>query len=227
MTVDTEPQAENEVMDATIEQAEQNAPAEAMDDQQPQEAEDIQEETQVPLSALQKERKKRQEMEMKYQRYEIENQYLKEQYSRKEEPEDDDSLYESVTKAELKQAKAELDKSSQQTRAEIMRDVEENIWKKANAEKAEYVDTNLEQFLAKRPNLVSAIKDSGNRYEEAYLLMSALSPRQRKEMSQPHKKASPGSPSAVPKAAALSQAVDVMSMSDEEFSAWRNSKRRR
>lgn len=169
-------------------------------------------ETKVPLAALQKERRKRQEME-------IELRVLKEQQNKKTEApiEQDDSRYESATKEDL--TKAEVD---------ILRKVEERTWIKNNPERYEKVNELLPEFLKRRPNLAAAIEGATNRYEEAWELMDKLTPKEQQKLkTAPPKKEAPGSPSAVPKAAALDQAVDVMSMSDAEFSQWRQSRKRR
>lgn len=169
-------------------------------------------ETQVPLSALQKERRKRQEAE-------IENRLLKEQQNKKPEsvPEPDESRYESATKEDLGK-----------TEREILRKVEERSWIKHNPDKFEKVNELLTEFLKRRPNLAAAIEGATNRYEEAWELMDKLSPKEAKQISKPQvKKDAPGSPTGVSKAAVLNQAVDVMSMDDAEFAQWRKSQKRR
>lgn len=173
------------------------------------------EKTQVPLSALQKERKKRQELE-------LELEWERRERARQQAPqvpqEEDNSRYESATREDLTRAQNES-----------IRIIEERLWMKQNPEKYEKVNEYLPQFLKQRPNLASAINDASNRYEEAYELMEALSPKQQQQLkvaSLPKKQA-PNSPGSVPKAAAMNQALDVMSMSDSEFSAWRESKRTR
>jgi len=218
--VDTEPQVEEIQEDITevLETAETQEQEVDVD----QVVESQEEETRVPLSALQKERKKRQDAEARSSRAEIESQFLKEQYAKPTEPaEEDDSLYESVTKKDL-------NSSNQLTRDQILREVEERMWTNSNAEKREYVDENLKEFLQKRPNLASAINESTNRYAQAYELMSKLSETQQKQVRQvQQRKPSPGSPSSIPKAAAINQAVDVMKMTDDEYRTWRTSKRSR
>jgi len=215
MDVDTEPQVEEEVEAVT-----EDYEAEVVEETESSESEV--EETRVPLSALQKERRKRQDAEARIQRAEIETQYLKEQYSKQppEVAEEDYSLEESVTKGDL-------NATTKQTKAEIKREITEDLWVKANAEKAEYVTEHLDNFLAKKPNLTSAIQGANNRYEEAWLLINALSPKQRKEVTQPRKKVAPNSPSTIPKASSINEVTDVMSMSDEEYRTWRRSKRSR
>jgi hypothetical protein len=175
--------------------------------------EKVLEETQVPLFALQKERRKRQELE-------LENKWLKEQQQKAPEPEPDESRFESVTKEDLTKHEAQ-----------ILRKVQEGTWIKDNPERFQKVNELLPEFLKRRPNLAAAIEGATNRYEEAWELMDKLSPKEqqviRKAAQAPVKKEAPASPTQVPKGAALDQAVDVMNMTDEEYSAWRQSKRQR
>jgi hypothetical protein len=111
---------------------------------------------------------------------------------------------------------------------EAVRMAEERSWIRNNREKAEKVDELLADFLKQRPNLASAIKDAPNRYEEAWTLMEALTPRQQQQIKAPIvKKEAPNAPGGIPKATAMNQAVDVMTMSDSEFTAWRQEQKRR
>lgn len=59
--------------------------------------------------------------------------------------------------------------------------------------------------------------------------MDKLTPKQKAALKPAAvaKKDAPGNPAAIPKAAALNQAVDVMTMSDSEFAAWRQAQRKR
>ncbi len=167
---------------------------------------------QVPLSALQKERKKRQELEFEL------NQERQQRQQQQREPEEDRS-YESATRGDLQHAQNEA-----------VRIIEERIWIKNNPELFEMVKENLPKFLNQRPNLASAINGATNRYEEAYTLMEALSPKQKAAMQQQNKQVkreAPGSPSAVPKSTAMNQAIDVMNLSDDEYQKWRQDQKRR
>lgn len=187
----------------------ENVDSNLSQNQEVHETESVHEETKVPLSALQKERKKRQEVEQ-------ERDYFK---SIAQKPVDDSSAYESVTKQELGQYQAQ-----------VIRAVEENSWIKQNSERYEYVTENLENFLKQRPNLASAINAAPNRYEEAWELMSKLSPKQQQQLkgaNNPVKRDAPLSPAGVPKAAGINQAVDVMNMSDKEYQSWRSAQKRR
>jgi hypothetical protein len=61
--------------------------------------------------------------------------------------------------------------------------------------------------------------------------MNALTPKQQEKLKKDSapiiKKEAPNAPGGVPKSTAMNQSVDVMSMSDSEFSAWRQSQKRR
>lgn len=177
--------------------------------------EEVQQEQNVPLSALQKERRKRQDAEAELKMY---REHQLKQMQPPASAEEDESQYEPVTKAELKKQQVQM-----------MRDVEEKTWIRQNPEKAEVINEKLANFLKRRPNLAAAIEASSNRYEEAWELMDKLSPRQKAVLSSPPatKKDAPNSPSGVPKAAAINQAVEFSDMTDKEFNAWRATKRKR
>jgi len=173
--------------------------------------EQVEDNSRVPLSALQKERKKRQELE-------LEIKWMKEQQAKAPvpPPENDESRYESVTREDLAKFKEET-----------LRDSEERRWIRENPERYEKVNELLPEFLKRRPNLSSAIAAANNRYEEAWELMDKLSPKEQQKLrSAPPRKEAPGSPASIPKGAAMSQAVDVMTMNDQEYSAWRAAQKR-
>ena len=181
--------------------------AEVVEEQQ--EANVEEKDTQVPLAALQKERRKRQELE-----YELQLMRQGPQAP----PKEDESMYEPVTKADLKRHSED-----------VIRSVEEKKWIKDNPDKAKQVNENLADFLKTKPHLADALKNAPNRYEEAWELMRALSPKEQRQLKapQPVRKEAPGSPNGVPKGAAMDQAVDLMTMTDNEFVAWRNSQKKR
>lgn len=157
----------------------------------------------VPLSALQEERKKRKDLKEYY-----------EQQQQQQPQEEDYSRYESVTKEDL-----------QKSQTEIARVIEEKSWIRSNPEKYEVISKKLPEFIKQRPNLASAINSAENRYEEAYQLMKALSPREKQQLEDAAEgKSVIRNPSSAPKTANLNDSVDVMQMSDEEFQNWRKSK---
>lgn len=195
-------------------------PMEQISDQgEPELSEDneviTQEKTMIPLSVAQKLRQQKRELELELQFERQRN--AQHAAARQAPPEDDNSRYESATKEDLLNSKAEM-----------AREIEEKIWIRQNAAKYEIVNANLAQFLKQRPNLAAAIKDAPNRYEEAYILMEALTPKQQKQLKDSVvKKEAPNSPAGIPKAAALNETVDVMNMSDQEYDTWRKSKQKR
>lgn len=170
--------------------------------------------TQVPLSALQKQRQKTRELELELQW----ERQQRQQQVKQPEPEEDNSSYESATRADLRNAKQEA-----------VRDIEERLWIRANPDKYEEINEFLPKFLKQRPNLASAINSATNRYEEAFTLMNALSPKEQQKIakSAPIKRDAPNAPTGIPRSAALNQSIDVMEMDDVEFGKWRASKRRR
>lgn len=176
------------------------------------------EKTMIPLSVAQKLREKKKELELELQWERQERQRLLQAQSAAKPQEEDNSRYESATREDLSRSQEEA-----------IRVIEERMWIKNNPEKYEIVNDQLPQFLKQRPNLASAINLASNRYEEAYVLMNALTPKQKQQLSKEviPKKEAPNAPGGVPKAAVLNEAVDVMGMNDTEFAAWRTSKKRR
>lgn len=208
MSTETVP-VQNEVVEEAVEQVH----IEPEQQQAEAPAQEQAKEEHVPLSALQKERRKRQEIEQELR-------WHKEQMMAKKPdpaPEPDESLYEAATKEDLGRVKQQ-----------VIRDVQESTWIKANPEKAAEINEKLAEFLKQKPNLAAAIEGAQNRYEEAWELMDKLSPKQKSILrTAPIKKDAPGNPAAVPKAALLNETIDFSRMSDSEFNAWRQSKRPR
>ena len=213
MSTDTD--SVNEVVEPVVNEAVENQEVQEQPEQQAPETDDTSSESvreqHVPLSALQKERRKRQDIEQELRIY-------KElQTNQKEDDLPDESQYEPVTKAELgKHQEA------------IVRAVDERNWIKDNPEKNEIINERLPELLKQRPNLVHAIEGATNRYEQAWEFLDKLTPRQKAALNNPPavKKNTPGSPGAIPKAASINQTVDLMNMSDSEFTAWRQSRRK-
>ena len=213
MDTDTETVQEQVQEETQVVNQEPVATDEQVVENQEAQAEEPIKEQNVPLSALQKERRKRQDAEQELKVY---REHQLKQVQQQVPVEEDESQYEPVTKAELKKQQVQM-----------MRDVEEKSWIRQNPEKAEVINEKLANFLKKRPNLAAAIEAAPNRYEEAWELMDKLSPKQKAALTSPQatKKVTPNSPSGSPKAAGINQAVDLMNMSDSEFAAWRKTKR--
>jgi hypothetical protein len=206
-------------VDSPIEHIVEEAQQEADNQDQNLNLEEKSSQTMIPLHVAQKLREQKRELELQLQWEQQERQrIIGMNNNHTPQEEENNSRYESVTREEVRN-----------TQEETLRIVEERLWIKQNLEKYEYVNEHLPKFLKQRPNLASAINLATNRYEEAYALMDALTPKQQQQLrSKPQfKKESPNSPSGVPKAAALNHAVDVMSMSDSEFAAWKQEQKRR
>lgn len=222
--METDPQEEQQ--EVALDEALDNAGhVEEVQDEQSQDVEhessESVEDTTVPLTALQKERQRRKDERDARYRAEAEAKFYREQAGRSSQQpeEEDDSLYDSATRKDLQA-------NSQQTKAEAKREIKEELWIDSNPDKAAFIDEHLEEFLTKKPHYATAIKESGNRYAEAYDLLTRFIPR-----SDPKpvvkRRAAPNSPNSVPKTSSVNEAVDVMNMSDEEYLNWRASKSRR
>jgi hypothetical protein len=214
MSADTVPVQEHEV-----EEQEAQAPVSPIGSEDVgKEAQDTEKaapkEEHVPLSALQKERRKRQDVEQELR-------WHKEQMTRQQAPptpqEPDESLQEPATREDLGKFKRE-----------VKREVFETAWIKDNPEKVADINDKLSEFLKQRPHLARAIEDAPNRYEEAWELMDKLTPKQKSALKPaPPKREAPGNPTGMPKAASLNETLDLGKMTDSEFNAWRQSKRQR
>ena len=220
--VDPQEEYEAEPMDQIMDQldVDTNDSGNNVQDQEP-EGDQGHEKTMVPLSALQKkrERVKELELELQWEKQERQRMLQTQQQVNPEPKVDDSSRYESATREDLSRSQEEA-----------IRVIEERLWIKQNPEKYERVTEFLPKFLKQRPNLASAINLASNRYEEAFELMDKLSPKQeqliRKASAPAPRKVAPNAPGGVPKAAALNESVDVMRMSDKEFSEWRQAQKR-
>ena len=171
---------------------------------------------QVPLSALVKERRKRQEVEQENKAYrDLNIKKLREEAAAA--PEEEESQYEPVTKADFNKEKFGM-----------MQAIEENQWIKHNPEKAKIVNEKLTDFLNTKPHLKAALNQCVNRYEEAWDWLEKYTEKPKAPVKQsPVRREAPGSPSAVPKGAGLNQSIDLMGMNDKDFNAWRSSQRKR
>jgi len=217
--VDTEPQTEEQHEEVAVMDPVENTdvPEESVESN---DSEGDESRT-VPLRAVQKERKRRQEAEAESYRQEVELKYLREQLTQPKQQEEDESEYESASRKELRD-------TASKTKEDVKRDLREEIWVESHSAQSQWVDENLSNFLKQRPHLSTAISQSPNRYKEAYELMTALSPKQQQQISsKPQKREAPNAPNSVPKAAGVNQAMDIMNLSDEEFSKWRSDQRRK
>lgn len=112
----------------------------------------------VPLTALQAERRKRQEEQQMRQevtaRMAVLEQQLMTQRKEAEAPEDPEAL---VTKGDFKEEKAVT-----------KRELREEIYQENNPEKVTEINKHLKQILEKKPWLAASLEDAPNRYARAH-----------------------------------------------------------
>lgn len=173
---------------------------------------------QVPLHVLQKERRKRQELEERNRALEeIQLKYLQSMQEKTQPAEEDESGYEPVLKNEWRKELPNLE-------AQMMRNFEEKMWIKNNSDLAEVVAEKLGDFLKQKPYYAAAIKESSNRYETAWEIMDKFTP---KKVEKPREPANaPNSPSSIPKSGAINATVEFSKMSDAEYREYRRTHRR-
>lgn len=169
-------------------------------------------ERQVPLSALEAERQKRQERDE-------ENRYLRElamqqkaqleSFLQQKQPVQDDSDEDLVNKREFKQFQERFTKEEL---VKIKRDLSEEAFKDANPEAMRQIEMHLKQIIDRKPWLAQSIEQAPNRYSRAYEIVQDYAPaitakqtkaEEAKLIVENSKK--PGSPVSVGKPSNLSQ----------------------
>lgn len=130
---------------------------------------------QVPLSALEAERQKRQEREE-------ENRYLRElalqqkaqlEAMQKKPEVQEDSDEDLVNRRDLKQFH---DRLSKQDLAQMKREISEETFKDANPEAIRKINMHLKEILERKPWLAETIESAPNRYSRAYEIVSDYAP---------------------------------------------------
>jgi len=179
---------------------------------------------QVPLEALEKERKKRQEAEVQVRLYEELAKRAKEaQAAPEENPEDDEEL---VNRGDLRQFHKKL--TSQEFQA-IKREVAEETFKESRPEAIQLVNSHLKEILEKKPWLADSIENAPNRYARAYEIVQDYMPQviAKNTKSSEAKKivenaSKPGSPAAAGKSQNLNSADYLRSIAGtKEFGEYR------
>lgn len=178
--------------------------------------EELEEVKHVPLRVLQKERRKRQELEARLAVIEEQQRNMQNATS------DEEDEYETLTKKEYKDREKELLRRLE----EKQRLKEENSWITRNPDKAEVIDEKLEEFLKNRPNFVSVVQNASNRYEQAWELLEKFTPQKNVTKAKPVKNI-PKAVNKVSKISAMNTNVDLMSMTDDEYFAWRRAQQKR
>lgn len=169
------------------------------------EQEEVKEEKMVPLSALQAERKKRQQYEA----------WIAEQQKKAEQPEDDDEW---LSRGDYRTEKT-------LTKREIL----EEMYCDSHPERIEEINTYLEQIVQRKPWLGDSVATASNRYARAWEIVqdykNLITGQQKrssdaKKMVENAKK--PGSPAAISKTGSGTQADFLMSMrGKKEFREYR------
>lgn len=187
-----------------------------------------QSERQVPLSALEAERQKRQEREE-------ENRYLRELATKQKAELDsrmdhsktqDDGDEDLVNKRDLRNFKAQL---SKEDLAQMKRDISEDSFKEANPEAIKQINMHLKEILERKPWLAQSIEQAPNRYSRAYEIVQDFAPAitakqnkadDAKRILENSKK--PGSPTTVGKPANMNQGDYLRSLrGTKEFREYR------
>lgn len=215
----------------TNEQANDTAASEPVKVDTGTQADSTQEQTeqQVPLSALQAERQKRQE-------HEAEIRYLREQNNNLTaqktvvEPSTSDDDEDFVNKRDLKNFQEKLTKEEF---ASMKRSIAEDTFKEVNPEAMKMINTHLKDIIEKKPWLADSIATAPNRYARAYEIVQDYAPMvtAKKQSSDDAKRIvenskKPGSPVSVAKSAQLSGADYLKSIAGKaEFREYRKSVR--
>ena len=198
---------ENTVAQEVTNELVQEAPAqEQVQQEQPQERT-------VPLSALEAERKKRQEAELRA--FYAEQQRTAQPPQQKEDDNEDD--YTRQLKASL------LSKIKEENR----RDREQEFLRR-NPDAVSRIEAELPEILKKRPSLAYAIQNADNKYEEAMAIIEDYSTR--KNDTQKRIEANsmkPGTPTGAAKAAKMGKAEMIANMNSSDFHQWRKQIRKR
>lgn len=188
------------------EQVEETAPAEAVDTQV--EVDQVQEEKQVPLKALQAERRKRQDAE--YQTQWMQEQLKTAQGAQQKPADDGDELL----------TKSDYTRMTGIQLAELKRQTLEETFLQDHPDIVDAVETDLPEILKKKPWLAHAISNSQNRYKTAHEILQDYKPKGenvRKRIQENSEK--PGSPTSVGKGGEIVR--DLSKMSRAEFSVYR------
>lgn len=163
---------------------------------------------QVPLEALQAERKKRQEIESNFHAYKELVERLDREKAQKQEPEEDEE--ELVSKRDLKAFQKNL---TTEQFAALKRDIAEETYKESNPQAIKEINTHLKQILEQKPWLADTIEKATNRYARAYEIVNdyrSLVTTQNVQKKQAEKiidnAKKPGNPASTAKASQLSGA---------------------
>lgn len=131
-----------------------------------------QEPKQVPLEALQAERRKRQELEQNFHNYqELVKKMDAEREQKSKEPDEDEE--ELVSRRDLKAFQQSL--TTEQFSA-LKREIAEESFKETNPQAIREINSNLKQILEQKPWLADSIEKATNRYARAYEIVQDYKP---------------------------------------------------
>lgn len=182
---------------------------------------------QVPLEALEAERRKRQDAEAQarlYQELAKRAEEAQKQNPAEEEPSEDDEEY--VNRGDLKRFHQKLTKDEL---AALKRDIAEETFKDSRPEAIKAINSHLKEILERKPWLADSIERAPNRYARAYEIVQDFMPQvtSSREKATEAKKIvenaqKPGSPIGVGKSQQLSGADYLKSIAGtKEFSDYR------
>lgn len=204
-----QPASEEEVVADAV--GTQNAPettTQDLDSEQPR---------QVPLKALEAERRKRQDLEAQNK---ILQDMIRDKEAQKAPPEPPEDLEEFATRGEVRRY-LEQQKHIQK------REVLEEAYKEMNPAAIDQINANLEEILKKKPWLAQSIEAAPNRYARAYEIVQDYTPKPVDNIANNAKRIAqnavkPGNPASIAKPAQSSKADYLRSIAGkQEFREYR------
>jgi len=181
---------------------------------------------QVPLEALEAERRKRQDAEAQARVYQDLVKRAEEAKSQKMEEESSEDDEEYVNRGELKKFHQKLTKEELSA---LKREIAEETYKDTKPEAIKAINSHLKEILERKPWLAETIASAPNRYARAYEIVNDYMPQvaEKKSQSTEAKKMvenaqKPGSPIGVGKSQKLSGSDYLKSIAGtKEFSDYR------
>lgn len=128
----------------------------------------------VPLEALEAERRKRQDAEAQARLYQELAKRAEESSQAKVKEEELDDEYESVTRGELRKFHKKLTNEEFTT---MKRDIAEETFKETQPEAIKTINAHLKEILERKPWLAESIERAPNRYARAYEVVNDYMPQ--------------------------------------------------
>ena len=187
--------------------------------------ESIQEARQVPLEALEAERRKRKELEVQNRTLQefLTKSQTENKKTQEDDLEDDDDF---ITKAEMK-------KRIESVKFSNKREILEEAFAESNPKAVQLIDTHLEEIIKRKPWLAQSIESSPNRYARAHEIVLDYMPKEESPMQKlknPQEDAKkivensqkPGSPQTIAKSSSMSNVDYLKSIAGKsEFREYR------